>query len=357
MALTCGIIGLPLVGKTTLFNLLTQGEEETSSYAGRTKTSVRVAKIPDKRLDLLAEIYHPRKVTPATLEVTDLPGLNRGSGAAFLNAVREVDTLIHVVRAFRNDNIPHIDGDINPLSDLENVNAELFLADLQMVETRLERIAASKKIKGETLIEQEALKRCQEVLNEEKPLLEAGLSDDEWQAVRSLGFLTTKPMILVINMDEDQLRDGHYEGEESVSLYGEEKGFPVLSICLELEAEIALLDPGERELFLREMGISEPGVERVAKTIYEHLGLISFLTVGPDEVKAWTINKGTAARAAAGKVHTDIERGFIRAEVVKYEDMEKYRDMTKIKDKGLARLEGKDYIVQDGDIIEFRFNI
>ncbi|MFY9139962.1 MAG: redox-regulated ATPase YchF [Thermacetogeniaceae bacterium] len=357
MALTCGIIGLPLVGKTTLFNLLTQGEEETSSYAGRTKTSVRVAKIPDKRLDLLAEIYHPRKVTPATLEVTDLPGLNRGSGAAFLNAVREVDALIHVVRAFRNDNIPHIDGDINPLSDLENVNAELFLADLQMVETRLERIAASKKIKGETLIEQEALKRCQEVLNEEKPLLEAGLSDDEWQAVRSLGFLTTKPMILVINMDEDQLRDGHYEGEESVSLYGEEKGFPVLSICLELEAEIALLDPGERELFLREMGISEPGVERVAKTIYEHLGLISFLTVGPDEVKAWTINKGTAARAAAGKVHTDIERGFIRAEVVKYEDMEKYRDMTKIKDKGLARLEGKDYIVQDGDIIEFRFNI
>ncbi|HHY40947.1 MAG TPA: redox-regulated ATPase YchF [Syntrophaceticus sp.] len=357
MALTCGIIGLPLVGKTTLFNLLTQGEEETSSYAGRTKTSVRVAKIPDKRLDLLADIYHPRKVTPATLEITDLPGLSRGSGAAFLNAVREVDALIHVVRAFRNDNIPHIDGDINPLRDLENVNAELFLADLQMVETRLERIAASKKIKGETLVEQAALKRCQEVLNEEKPLLEAGLSDDEWQAVRSLGFLTTKPMILVINVDEDQLRDGHYEGEEDVSLYGEEKGFPVLPICLELEAEIAQLDPGERELFLREMGISEPGVERVAKTIYKQLGLISFLTVGRDEVKAWTIKKGTAARAAAGKVHTDIERGFIRAEVVKYEDMEKHRDMTKIKEKGLARLEGKDYIVQDGDIIEFRFNI
>ena len=357
MALTCGIIGLPLVGKTTLFNLLTQGEEETSSYAGRTKTSVRVAKIPDKRLDFLAEIYHPRKVTPATLEVTDVPGLNRGSGAAFLNAVREVDALIHVVRAFRNDNIPHIDGDINPLRDLESVNAELILADLQMVETRLERIAASKKIKGETLVEQAALKRCQEVLNKEKPLLEAGLSDEEWKAVRSLGFLTTKPMILVINLDEGQLRDGHYEGEEDVRKYGEEKGFPVLPICLELEAEIAQLDPGERELFLKEMGIDEPGVERVAKTIYKQLGLISFLTVGSDEVKAWTIKKGTAARAAAGKVHTDIERGFIRAEVVKFEDMEKYRDMTKIKEKGLARLEGKDYIVHDGDIIEFRFNI
>ncbi len=357
MALTCGIIGLPLVGKTTLFNLLTQGDEETSNYAGHAKTTVRVARIPDKRLEFLAEIYQPRKVTPAVLEVTDLPGLNRGTGAAFLNAVREVDALIHVVRAFKSDDLPHIDGNIDPLRDLENVNAELFLADLQMVETRLERIAASKKIKGETLVEQAALKRCQEVLNEEMPLLEAGLSDDEWQAVRSLGFLTTKPMILVVNMDEDQLRDCHYDGEDDVNLYAEEKGFPVLPICLELEAEIAQLEPDERELFLEEMGITEPGIERVAKTIYKHLGLISFLTAGRDEVKAWTIKKGTAARAAAGKVHTDIERGFIRAEVVKYEEMEEYQDMTKIKEKGLARLEGKDYIVQDGDVIVFKFNV
>jgi GTP-binding protein YchF len=357
MALTCGIIGLPLVGKTTLFNLLTKGEEETTNYAGRTKTNVRIAMIPDHRLDMLAEIYHPRKIVPAVLEVTDVPGLNRGTGAAFLDAVREVDALIHVVRAFKSEQVPHIEGGLNPVRDLENINAELFMADLQMVETRLERIAANKKIKGETLIEQAALRRCQEVLNEEKPLLEAGLTDEEWQAVKSLGFLTTKPMIFVVNIDEDQLREGSFEGEDSITAYAQEKGIPVLAICLELEAEIARLEPEERELFLEEMGIAEPGIERVARVIYKHLGLISFLTVGEDEVRAWTIEKGTKARAAAGKVHTDIERGFIRAEVVKYDDMECLRDMVKIKEKGLARLEGKEYIVQDGDIIDFRFNI
>lgn len=357
MALTCGIIGLPLVGKTTLFNLLTQGEEETSNYAGRTKTNIRVSQIPDQRLDFLADIYHPRKVVPATLEVTDVPGLNRGTGAAFLAAVREVDALIHVVRAFNSEAVTHIDGNINPVRDLENVNAELYLADLEMVETRLERIAAGKKNKGETQVEQAALKRCQEVLNEGKPITEAGLSDEEWQAIRSLGFLTIKPMIFVVNIDEDQLHEGHFDGEEDVNAYAGEKGIPVLAICLELEVEISQLDPGEREVFLEEMGITQPGIERVAQTIYRHLGLISFLTVGEDEVRAWTINEGINARGAAGKIHTDIERGFIRAEVVKYEDMERLRDMSSVKEKGLARLEGKDYIVQDGDIINFRFNV
>lgn len=357
MALTCGVIGLPLVGKTTLFNLLTKGEEETATYTSRTKTNVRTAMIPDRRLDFLAEIYHPRKIVPAALEVTDVPGLNRGTGAAFLTAVREVDALIHVVRAFKSEDVPHIDGKLNPVRDLDTINAELFMADLQMVETRLERIAAGKKIKGETLVEQAALQRCRAVLNEEKPLLEAGLTDEEWRAVRSLGFLTTKPMIFVVNIDEDQLREGSFEGKDSVTAYAQEKGIPVLAICLELEAEIARLEPGERELFLDEMGITEPGIERVARAIYKHLGLISFLTVGDDEVRAWTIQEGTRARAAAGKVHTDIERGFIRAEVVKYDDMEDLQDMVKIKEKGLARLEGKDYIVQDGDIIDFRFNI
>lgn len=357
MALTCGIIGLPLVGKTTLFNLLTKGEEETTAYTSRTKTNVRTAMIPDHRLDVLADIYHPRKIVPAVLEVTDVPGLNHGTGAAFLAAVREVDALIHVVRAFKDENVPHIDGDLNPVRDLDTINAELFMADLQMVETRLERIAAGKKIKGETLVEQRALQHCQAVLNEEKPLLEAGLTDEEWQAVKSLGFLTTKPMIIVVNIDEDQLREGSFEGDESVAAYAQEKDIPVLAICLELEAEIAQLEPEERDLFLGEMGISEPGIERVARTIYKKLGLISFLTVGADEVRAWTIKEGTRAREAAGKIHTDIERGFIRAEVVKYDDMEKMQDMAKIKEKGLARLEGKDYVVQDGDIIDFRFNI
>lgn len=357
MALTCGIVGLPLVGKTTLFNILTYSEEETSAFAGRTRTNARLARIPDKRLDYLASLYHPRKVTPATLEVIDVPGLNRGAGATFLAAVRDVDALIHVVRAFRNDAVPHIEGSLNPVRDLDSINAELFLADLQMVETRLERIATGKKIKGATLVEQAALQRCQEALDAEKPLLEAGLTEEEWDAVRSLGFLTMKPMIIVVNIDEDQLSGGHFPGEAEVREYAGAKGMPVLIICAALEAEIARLDAGERDVFLREMGIAEPGIDRVARTIYRHLGLISFLTAGEDEVRAWTVKEGSNARTAAGKIHTDLERGFIRAEVVKYEDMERLGDMNKVKESGLLRLEGKDYIVQDGDILNIRFNI
>lgn len=357
MALTCGIIGLPLVGKTTLFNLLTRAEAETSSYAGRTRTNIRTAPIPDARLDYLASLYHPRKFTPATLEVIDVPGLTRGAGAAFLASVREVDALIHVVRAFRNEAVIHVEEKLNPVRDLETINAELLLADLQLVETRLERIAASKKIKGEMQVEQVLLSRCQETLEQEKPLLEAGLTGEEWRALHHMGFLTTKPMIVVVNIDEEQLHEGHYKGEGEVEAYAGAKGIPILTLCAKLEAEIARLEPGERQIFLREMGIAEPGIDRLARAIYHRLGLISFLTAGEDEVRAWTIKEGTNARAAAGKVHSDMERGFIRAEVVSYADLEKQGDMNKAREKGLVRLEGKDYIVQDGDIINFRFNV
>jgi hypothetical protein len=357
LALTCGIIGLPLVGKTTLFNLLTQAEAETSAFAGRTKTNIRTAPIPDPRLDFLASLYHPRKVTPATLEIIDVPGLTRGTGAAFLAAVREVDALIHVVRTFQREDVLHVEGSLNPVRDLEMINAELLLADLQLVETRLERIAASKKVKGDLLAEQSALRRCQEALEAEKPLLEAGLTPDEWQALRHMGFLTTKPMIIVVNIDEEQLREGHYEGQEEVEAYAAARGIPVLNLCAALEAEIARLEPADREVFLKEMGITEPGIDRLARAIYRRLGLISFLTAGEDEVRAWTIKEGTTARAAAGKIHSDIERGFIRAEVVSFSDLARLGDMNKVKENGLARLEGKEYIVQDGDIINFRFNV
>ncbi|MDN5345399.1 MAG: ribosome-binding ATPase [Clostridia bacterium] len=357
MALICGIIGLPLVGKTTLFNLLTRAEEETSAYVGRTKTNIRTASIPDPRLDFLANLYHPRKVTPATLEVIDVPGLTRGAGTAFLSAVREVDALIHVVRAFRNEAVLHVEGNLNPVRDLEMINAELLLADLQLVETRLERIAASKKVKSEVLAEREALQHCREALEAERPLLEADLADEEWQVLRHMGFLTTRPMIIVVNIDEEQLRTGHYGGEEEVAAYAAERGIPVLTLCAELEAEIARLEPADREVFLQEMGIDEPGVARLARAIYRRLGLISFLTAGEDEVRAWPIKEGTVARAAAGKIHSDIERGFIRAEVVNFNDLARLGDMNKVKEKGLARLEGKEYIVQDGDIINFRFNV
>jgi len=357
LALTCGIIGLPLVGKTTLFNLLTQAKAETSAYTGRTRTNIRTAPIPDARLDYLASLYHPRKFTPATLEIIDVPGLTRGAGAAFLASVREVDALLHVVRVFHNEEVIHVEGNLNPVRDLEAINAELFLADLQLVETRLERIAASKKIKGEIQVEQAALRRCQETLEKEKPLLEAGFTEEEWRLLHHMGFLTTKPMIIVVNIDEVQLHEEHFEGEAEVEAYAGAKGIPVLTLCAGLEAEIARLEPGEREIFLKEMGITEPGIDRLACAIYHRLGLISFLTAGEDEVRAWTIKKGTNARAAAGKVHSDMERGFIRAEVVSYADLEKQGDMSKARGKGLVRLEGKGYIVQDGDIINFRFNV
>ncbi len=357
MPLTCGLIGLPLVGKTTLFNLLTRAGAETSNFAGRTRTNVHTADIPDARLDFLAGLYHPRKYTPAALEVIDVPGLTRGAGAAFLTAVREVDALIHVVRAFGSNAVPHVDGALNPGRDLENVDAELLLADLQMVETRLERIAAGKKIKGETLVEKAALQRCQAVLDSGKPLLEAGLADEEWQAVHSLGFLTVKPALVVVNIDEEQLRRGDYPGEPEIGVYASARSIPVLTICAELEGEIASLDAEERSSFMGAMGISEPGINRLARAIYSRLGLISFLTAGEDEVRAWTIRAGTPARTAAGKVHSDIERGFIRAEVVAYDDLARLGEMNKVKEKGLARLEGKEYIVKDGDIINFRFNI
>ncbi len=357
MALTCGLIGLPLVGKTTLFNLLTRAGAETSNFAGRTKTNVHTADIPDARLDFLARLYHPRKYTPAALEVIDVPGLTRGAGAAFLAAVREVDALIHVVRAFRSDAVPHVEESLNPARDLENVDAELLLADLQVVETRLERIASGKKIKGETLVEQAALRHCQEALDAGRPLLEAGLTDDEWLAVRSLGFLTVKPALVAVNIDEDQLQRDDYPGAPELDAYASARSIPALTICAQLESEIASLEADEGTAFLSAMGIAEPGINRVARAMYHRLGLISFLTAGEDEVRAWTIRAGIPARAAAGKVHSDIERGFIRAEVVSYDDLSRLGDMAKVKEKGLMRLEGKDYVVQDGDIINFRFNI
>jgi hypothetical protein len=357
LALTCGLIGLPLVGKTALFNLLTRAGVETSNFAGRTKTNIHTAGIPDARLEFLAGLYHPRKYTPAALEVIDVPGLTHGAGGAFLAAVREADALIHVVRAFHSDAVPHVEEGLNPARDLENVDAELILADLQMVETRLERIAAGKKIKGETLVEQAALRRCQAALDAGQPLLEADLAGEEWQAVRSLGFLTVKPALVVVNIDEDQLHRGGYPGEVEIDAYTFARSIPVLTICAQLESEIASLEADERLAFLGAMGIAEPGINRVAQAMYSRLGLISFLTAGEDEVRAWTIRAGTPARAAAGKVHSDIERGFIRAEVVKYDDLARLGDMGKVKEKGLMRLEGKDYVVQDGDIINFRFNI
>lgn len=353
--LSCGIVGLPLVGKTTLFNLLTRLEAESSPYAGKTNTGI--APVPDARLDFLAQLYRPRKVVPAALKVIDVPGLVPGSGSAFLSAVREADALIHVVRAFQNPEVPHIKEEISPLRDLDMVNMELFVADLQMVENRLERLARQKKIKGEHLREKEALERCRQLLELEMPLSSGDLTEGEWEAIKHMEFLTLKPMMVVVNLDERQLAVNHYPDKEGIENYCLQKGIPLLEICLALEREIFALEPEERQIFLREMGIEEPGVNLLIKALYRRLGLISFFTVGENEVRAWTIKEGTDAKSAAGKIHSDMERGFIRAEVVNFQVLKELGDMGRVKEKGLLRLEGKEYKVKDGDIIHFRFNV
>lgn len=364
MALSCGIIGLPTVGKTTLFNLLTKAGLATSDYmTGKTSTHTHLAQIPDERVDFLAKMYNPKKITYATLEVTDVPGLVRGasqgmgSGNEFLSAVQEVDALIHVVRAFKNDNVIHVDGSLDIIRDLETINLELLFADLQLIEKRINRINDNKKKLKQHAQELSALEKLQGAFEEEIPLSKIQLTEDEKEALKHIRFLTEKPMIVVVNVDEEQLVEQDYPDRQSVHQYAQEKGLPLLEVCLKAEVEIDELEPEDQTMFLEELGISEPGIKRIAKTVYEHLGLISFLTVGEDEVKAWPIPKGLNAKQAAGKIHSDIERGFIRAETVSFKDLFEHGSMAKVKEQGLARLEGKDYIVQDGDIINFRFNV
>lgn len=364
MALSCGIIGLPTVGKTTLFNLLTKAGIETSGFmTGKTTTHTKLAKIPDERIKALVKMNNPKKTTYATLEVTDVPGLIRGSsqgmgsGNEFLQAVREADALIHVVRAFENQEVLHVEGSIDILRDLETVNLELLFADLQVIENRIERINSQKKKTKEHKIELEGLKKLQEVLEEEKPINQANFTEEETEALKHTRFLTGKPMIVVINLDEEQLTTKEYPNREAIIRYAEEKKIPLLEACIRTEVEIDELGPEDQAMFLEDLDIDEPGINKIAKTVYRQLGLISFLTAGEVEVRAWTIEDGLNAKQAAGKIHSDIEKGFIRAETVSFSDLMEQGSMAKVKEKGLARLEGKEYIVKDGDIINFRFNV
>lgn len=364
MALTCGLIGLPTVGKTTFFNLLTHQEVATSNFfSGKTEANVGTATIPDQRIDYLSAMFKPKKTTYAQLEVTDVVGLVRGAsegkgaGNAFLSAVRNVDTLIQILRVFDSNDVLHVDGSIDPLRDLETVNLELWLADLEMVEKRIDRIKSGKKITAENQAELKVLEKLRSGLEEEKGINQLELSEEESRLVRSFAFLTEKPMILVVNLDEAQLLSGDYPQKEALQAYASQKGLPVLEICAKTEMEIGQLSDEDQAAFMAELGIAESGMNRLARAMYQSLGLISFLTAGEDEVKAWTINKGIDAKRAAGKIHSDIERGFIRAEVVGFSVLQELGSMSKVKEKGLFRLEGKDYIVQDGDIINFRFNV
>ncbi|MHB8858878.1 MAG: redox-regulated ATPase YchF [Thermoleophilia bacterium] len=362
-----GIIGLPNAGKTTIFNALTAQELETAPYPNPIGTDHHVGaiKVPDERIDRLSEIYKPRKTTYADVQCVDITGLATGISAskqktAVFNQLFDCDAVIHVVRAFEDGAVVHPDGDIDPARDAAALELELVFHDLELVETRLERIANSmKKGIGEGLeAERDVLEKCRTILEEEKPLRNLSLSAKERESIGSLMFASLKPELVVLNVGEDEIGSSQTTAAvKALEEFYAGKDAHVFSLSGKIEKEICQLDSEEACDFLADLGIGEPAMNRVIREAYRLLGLISFLTAGEDEVRAWTIRKETTAVKAAGKIHSDIERGFIRAETISYEDFIAASSMAKAKDLGTLRLEGKEYEVRDGDIINFRFNV
>ncbi|MCY0878985.1 MAG: redox-regulated ATPase YchF [Firmicutes bacterium] len=351
-----GLIGLPRSGKTTIFNLLTHAGVETTLYGGKAESRRGLAPVPDKRLDWLRDLYRPKKVTPAQLAVVDVPGLARGDSQGpnrFLHDVRQVDALIHVVRAFPTE----LGEEANPLAELEDMELELNLSDLDLVEKRRERIRSGKKVTKELQRELELLDQLYNALESGQRLDQLTLTEEDRRLFSGYQFLTLKPMIWLINVDDKSFQTGQYPQADTIARMAQEKGIPLVLMAGALEEEIAELNPADQEEFLRDLGVEETGTQRLARATYAHLGLISFLTAGEDEVRAWTIRRGTRAKEAAGKIHSDIERGFIRAEVVAFEALAKAGSMAKARENGDVRLEGKDYVMQDGDVVNFRFNV
>ena len=366
MSLTAGIVGLPNVGKSTLFNAITNQKILAENYPFATiEPNVGIVTVPDERMTKLKEMYEPERFIPTAYEFTDIAGLVKGAskgeglGNKFLSHIRETDAIVEVVRCFDDGKIIHVDGEINPIRDIETINLELAIADLDIINSRLERVskkARTTKDKND-ILEKEILEKCKKTLEEEKPLRQLELTEEEKKIIKSYSFLTLKPIIYLANIKESELDNPDNEYVQKVKEYAKKENARVVSLCAKVEEELSELSPKDKKEMLEGLGLDGSGLDKLIKATYDILGLETYFTVGKDEVRAWTFRKGMNAKQCAGIIHTDFEKGFIRAEVISYEDLIKYGSELKVREAGKARVEGKDYLMRDGDICHFRFNV